>query len=268
MKTDYYVYVLYRDTGEPFYVGKGRRDRWLHHEREARKIDTHRSRLIRKILKKLGEVPKRKVLENLTNEQAITLERSLIASIGREPHGPLINQTRGGDGLVDAPAEVYARIGQKNRLAWAAKPLEERQRIIVRLQSNRKPPTPESIEKCAAKLRGQRRSLEARAKMSAAKKGKPGHPMSVELRERLAIRNSYKRSSETRQKMRLAKLGKKLSQEHRKKIGDAHRGRTLSSEHRAKLSVARIGMKFTSEHRANIGRANQRRANKGSPTCA
>lgn len=45
-------------------------------------------------------------------------------------------------------------------------------------------------------------------------------------------------TAETREKMRQAKLGKKLTPEHRKKIGDAHRGMKRSPETRARMSEA------------------------------
>lgn len=51
-------------------------------------------------------------------------------------------------------------------------------------------------------------------------------------------------SKESREKMRKAKLGTKLSEEHKKKIGDALRGRKnkpLSEEHKKKLSLSHRG---------------------------
>jgi hypothetical protein len=41
----------------------------------------------------------------------------------------------------------------------------------------------------------------------------------------------YKKSQETREKMRQSNLGKKLSEEHRKKMSIAHKGKKLSEQH-------------------------------------
>lgn len=35
MNKDYYIYVLFRLNGVPFYLGKGRRNRWHYHEQHA-----------------------------------------------------------------------------------------------------------------------------------------------------------------------------------------------------------------------------------------
>lgn len=40
-----------------------------------------------------GNLPAEKIGENLTEAAAFTLERAMIASIGREPLGPLVNMT-------------------------------------------------------------------------------------------------------------------------------------------------------------------------------
>lgn len=102
---DYYVYILFRrDTGEPFYVGFGRRRRWLVHEQDARRPvrqrdkNTHKRHIILIMLNAGLDVPKIKVAENLSFEQAKEIERSFVAAIGRWPNGPLTNKTDGGDG--------------------------------------------------------------------------------------------------------------------------------------------------------------------------
>jgi hypothetical protein len=58
---------------------------------------------------------------------------------------------------------------------------------------------------------------------------------------------------ETKQKMRLAKLGKPFphSAEHNKKIGLAQRGRKFTEEHKAKLSLAKLGKPRGKDPRVN-----------------
>jgi NUMOD3 motif len=68
-------------------------------------------------------------------------------------------------------------------------------------------------------------------------------------------------AAETRAKISAAKLGKPLSAEHRAKLsaaklGNKHtRGKTLSAEHRAAISTAKLGNKHTAEHRAKVAAA-------------
>ncbi len=68
-----------------------------------------------------------------------------------------------------------------------------------------------------------------------------------------------KPSLKTRQKMRIAKLGKKLSPEHSKKISlnSPHywRGKKFSIEHRNKLSKIHKGKTLSEKHKRKIGLA-------------
>ena len=81
---------------------------------------------------------------------------------------------------------------------------------------------------------GGRLSPEARAKLSAAHKGKI---ISPEHRAKLSKAGKGRiNSPETRAKMSEARRGKSLSPESRAKISEARRGKPLSPEHRAKIS--------------------------------
>ena len=50
-------------------------------------------------------------------------------------------------------------------------------------------------------------------------------------------------SKETRQKIRIARIGKKASEETRKKLSVAHKGRKVSEETRKKISISKLGEK-------------------------
>ena len=75
---NYYVYLYLKPDGTPFYVGKGKDDRWKHHLNEAKKDNTtDRNNLklntIRKILKQGQEPIVKFVDSNISEEQAFEL---------------------------------------------------------------------------------------------------------------------------------------------------------------------------------------------------
>jgi hypothetical protein len=205
---DSYVYVLFRADGRPFYIGKGRGNRWLNHEQQAKRgVRSHKASIINKMVAAgFTEVPKVKIAEGLSEAQATEYEVTLIAAIGREPVGPLINQTAGGDGHPDPSPETRAR--------WSE----------IR--------------------RGKTLSETGRAKLSAFFRGRKLGPMSDERRAQLRLVNIGRtHSSETRAKIRAALLGKKRPPEFCAKMSEVQRGRVISPEHRAKLSAANRGKK-------------------------
>lgn len=90
-----------------------------------------------------------------------------------------------------------------------------------------------------------------KAKLSAAKKGKP---LAAWHREFLA-EIQRNRSPEWRRKISESKKGKKPSEETRAKMSAAKLGTKLSSETRAKQSAAALGKPKTAEHRAKLSLA-------------
>lgn len=106
----YYVYVLTRPDGRPFYVGKGHGDRIHHHERDARRGHRcHKCNVIRKIWRS-GGVVQRYILFTTTDEQeAFAYEQAIIEMYGRDT---LCNHTDGGEGArgrVMPPTERIKR---------------------------------------------------------------------------------------------------------------------------------------------------------------
>ena len=103
----FYVYVYSDLNGTPFYVGKGHGDRAFSHLKNARKWNatdrnTLRLHAIREILDR-GAIPSIKFVEtNLTESEAIDLERELIKQYGRLNNntGTLTNLTDGGEGTT------------------------------------------------------------------------------------------------------------------------------------------------------------------------
>jgi hypothetical protein len=170
MADEYYVYVLFDRHGIPFYVGMGKGKRWLEHEYGKNlKKPFSRNSVIKETVATLGEVPKIKIAERLSHTEAIALEITFIAAIGRRPGGPLYNISPGGDGVNPESAQLIAAKlkGRKQSPELVSK------RIAARLLNGRKiRVTPEAIAARAAGHRGLKRSPETRARMSAAQKGR------------------------------------------------------------------------------------------------
>jgi hypothetical protein len=135
-KEAFYVYAYFRLDGTPCYVGKGKGERWRHRGKYGR--NKHFLN-IRAQAKAIGlDLPCIKLVEGLTDAEAMQIELDLIHLVGREANGgPLVNLTDGGDG-----ASGYRY-------------------------------TPEQREAHGAKRRGRKLSPEWCAAISAALKGKP-----------------------------------------------------------------------------------------------
>lgn len=114
IRRDFYVYVFFRPTGTPVYVGKGRGNRWKRHIQN----DCHNRQLDRLIRKYGPNIPFIKVREGLTDCEAKETEIAFIAAIGRSKHGgPLFNATDGGDGCrgVAASEKSIASLIARNK---------------------------------------------------------------------------------------------------------------------------------------------------------
>lgn len=99
-RTIYYVYVLFDWLGVPRYVGKGKDGRWSDHEIKSDKTNWMKNEFIEQTWIMLGELPKVKVQENISELEALSYEIQLIKIIGRIDlgTGPLTNMSDGGDG--------------------------------------------------------------------------------------------------------------------------------------------------------------------------
>lgn len=112
----YYVYVLldtrkpgshqygtYTFDYEPFYVGKGKGNRWKTHMAEAFRVQlgSHKDNKIRRIIAETGDLPAVAVVaDGLEELEAFNLERVVIGIVGRfdSGKGPLTNKSDGGEG--------------------------------------------------------------------------------------------------------------------------------------------------------------------------
>lgn len=114
-RPQFYVYILARPNGDPFYVGKGQGYRIHVHETEARSgHKCHKCNIIRKIWKDGGEVQRYTVLTTDDEQEALTKERELISLLGWET---LCNVSSGGDPATAVYTEEYREKRRKIQLA-------------------------------------------------------------------------------------------------------------------------------------------------------
>jgi len=97
-----FYYSHFKFPFEPFYIGKGIKNRALSHQRNAlkNKRSTPLLNKIRKILSSFEEIPIRFLRKGLTDKAAQKLEIHVISKVGRKDleSGPLVNLTNGGEG--------------------------------------------------------------------------------------------------------------------------------------------------------------------------
>lgn len=226
----FYVYVHRRaDSGEVFYVGKGKNQRAYCVKRRGPYWD--------RIVEKHGVSIE--IVEHFDEERdAFDRECALIAQF-RAAGVALANLTDGGDGASGAKrsAETRARMSASNKgKRLGRKESAETRAKLSAIRKGRKI-SPEAVAKTAAFHRGRNRSPETLAKMSAALKGKNvGRRYSEETRAKLgAARRGHKHSDETRAKMSAKQRGSKK--------------KPHSAETRAKMSAAKI--RYWAERKAN-----------------
>jgi hypothetical protein len=191
----FYVYVLFRENGVPFYVGKGKTDRWSHHFRAAKAGKKgYRYNVIRDMQSRNVDIPAVKIAEDLSEAEAFIVERALIDAMGRYPLGLLVNQTNGGDGAggYQQTDEHRAKIGEANR----GRRHTAESRAKMSASAVGKKLSPQSIAKTAAANRGRKLTEEHKAAVSKARKARVGVKLSDAHRANLARAQVARRERE------------------------------------------------------------------------
>ena len=119
-KPGVYEYGEYKFDYEPFYVGKGKDNRYHEHLREnSLKKNSYKNNKIKIIISEKLEPITIKVKENLLECQSFKFEIDLIKIIGRFDlgDGPLTNKTNGGEGT----SGLIFTEQHKNRLSESGK---------------------------------------------------------------------------------------------------------------------------------------------------
>lgn len=243
------------DSGEPFYIGKGRQSR-------AFKIDG-RSKIWKSIVNKHG-YDILFIEENLNEDESLELEKYWIKRIGRRDlnNGSLVNFTDGGEGISNPSAETRMKIGKAN----SGRPITEENRkakslfMIGKKLMLGKRHTEESKKKMSETSKGRKHTEESKKKISISL-SKRKH--TEESKRKIGnYHRGRKHSEESKKKMSEANKGKKNSDESKRKISEKLKNRIFSEEHRQKISQSRKGMKFTEEHKKKLSDAAKLRCSK------
>ena len=209
---NYYTYALINPfTNQPFYIGKGKKNRAMDHINEALKTSNKESNpnklnTIREILSNNGKVIIKYIDTNLTEKLAFELEIFVIELLGRSNNntGILTNMTKGGEGCGGENNPNYGKRGEDS-IWWGRHHTEETKRkqsekqkgkiISEEHKQNMRKPKSEQGRLNIAKARLEsdyRPSEETKRKTSETLKGRPspnkGRPMTEENKQMISER--------------------------------------------------------------------------------
>ncbi len=252
---DFYVYILYREDGTtPFYVGKGRRWRWLIHERTSVDDGTRKTRIIRRMLRNgCFEIPKEKIASDLTDAEAKALEIATITRLGRVPHGTLVNVSRGGDGVADPSPEWRAKVSAANVAAWKDPTIRQRRIDGIRKafsDPNRRRAMGDAVKAWRSHPEVQTKYISPAFRKKIGAASKAAWEDAERRAKGAAITKQRMSTPEAKEKQRLNWLGRKHTNETRAKMSKTGRGKWQQPEHRAKVSLANKAAKNRPEVRA------------------
>jgi hypothetical protein len=197
----YYVYVYLREDGSPYYVGKGKDDRYKSYHQVNVPKDSSRIKIIK---------------ENLTEKEAFDLEVEMIFKYGRKDKGTgiLRNLTDGGEGAAGAIRS------EESKLKYSASKQGSKNPYYGKTGKDNP-------------FHGKKHSTEQKEKWSEKRKGKMvgeknpfyGKTHSEETKKIIATKSSIANSGENH-----PRYGKSCSVETKRKISETLKGKNKKHE--------------------------------------
>jgi hypothetical protein len=180
MFSDFYVYTLLDPTrmNQPFYVGKGRGDRWKDHLREkpARGLNRRKFSRIKRLIS-AGTPPAIRLLAtDLQEADAYRIEATIIRWWGRkgfEANGFLLNIHAVGSGPPSSAGRAQTESARiKIGAAHKGKTISAAQRQLISAKMKGRPKKSGHGESVSRGLSGYVRTAEHRANLGASHRGK------------------------------------------------------------------------------------------------
>jgi len=273
-----YSYGDFHFEYEPFYVGKGIKDRYLSHLRIA--MGTRKGKnnkiisKIKSIINDGSEPIIFKFLENLNKDEYNTQEIYLIKSIGKycDNSGPLLNITDGGDGGITWAGEHHNKnkslediVGYERSIELKKKISEDASKRIGELNPNfgnvgemnpnyGRKHTEEELKKMSESARNQfasyseeeinlmiKRMNDARVNISEEEK------KNWDIKKTISMKAKYESGQLFKVEHR-----QKLKDNNYKKLNKGSDDLKLSEETKEKISKSLKNRVFTSEHREKL----------------
>lgn len=212
-----YGNLLFRH--EPFYIGKGCRERAWSNQSSRLTLNKIKS------IKNLGQEPLVVIVKkNITEDQAFNIEKELISKIGRKDikTGILTNQTDGGEG----PSKRNVSFTTRLKISKGLK---------------------DTYRKEGSKLKGTHLTEKHKEKLSIGKLGSKNPMYNKSISEETKLKRSLCRKGKPS-----PLKGRNLTEEHKRKISESAllgknktklKGRKLTEEHKKHISESTLGKK-------------------------
>lgn len=211
---EFHTYIYYDPSrnNEPFYVGKGKDDRWRIHLRKSHSVLVNR-RI--NVIREEGFEPLVGVYSDIDQEFAFFLEQELISHFGRNDlnTGSLLNLTDGGDGCYGFSEATRAQMSESHKKTWT--PAKRKRASEIKKGFKH---TEETKAQIAKTNTGRHHTEETKAQMSISMTGIKKGPMPEEQKNQI---------SETL-------TGRETTDEHRSNLSKALKGKPLTADHIAR----------------------------------